>query len=211
MSNDIQFHTYEYENRIIIVLRVEHEVWLGELPPELAEELREVLKGEEDEGGTYRLRPDQLRVDRVEDVPSGTVLPRGSLAPFRRVIYDVVNKSLEVAGKTASVSGTVAVGSWLIAPFFPPAYVVAVESAKVAAIAFGTVCGLVLIEEETDKVRSGYVRFHAKCKGDFPRHKEILAHAEFLGTMKQKHFKKLVEQIEKLDLDAEIAAVESQA
>jgi hypothetical protein len=211
MSNDIQFHTYEYENRIIIVLRVEHEVWLGELPPELAEELREVLKGEEDEGGTYRLRPDQLRVDRVEDVPSGTVLPRGSLAPFRRVIYDVVNKSLEVAGKTASVSGTVAVGSWLIAPFFPPAYWVAVESAKVAAIAFGTVCGLVIIEKETDKVRSGYVRFHAQVSDQMPQHKKILAHAEFLGTMKQKHFKKLVEQIEKLDLDAEIAAVESQA
>ena len=206
MSNDIQFHTYELENRIIIVLRVEHEVWLGELPPELAEKLREVLKGEEDEGGTYRLRPDQLRVDRVEDVPSGTVLPRGSLAPFRRVIYDVVNKSLEVAGKTASVSGTVAVGSWLIAPFFPPAYVVAVESAKVAAIAFGTVCGLVLIEKETDKVRRGYVRFHAQVSDQMPQHKEILAHAEFVGTMKKKkYFDKLCKQLDTLDLDAEIA------
>ena len=212
--NGRHFHTYELEekNRIITVLRVENEVWLSELSsetPEAAAEIRDIL-GEGD--AYYRIRPEQItNIELLEEVPSGTVLPRGELAPFRRVIYDVVNKSLEVAGKTASVSGTVAVGSWLIAPFFPPAYGVAVESAKVAAIAFGTVCGLVLIEEETDKVRSGYVRFHAKCKGDFPRHKEILAHAEFLGTMKQKHFKKLCEQIEKLDLDAEIAAVESQA
>lgn len=210
MSNEIQFHTYELEhNRIITVLRVEHEVWLSG-SPELAAELSDVL-GEE--GGTYRIRPKQIRrVELLEEVPPGTVLPRGELAPFRRVIYDVVHKFGEVACGTLLVSGAVAVISGGIGLVFPPALGVAVESAKVAGISMGSLLALGLIVEEPDKVRSGYVRFQAQCSDQMPKHKaEILAHAEFVGTMKKTHFEKLCDQLHTLDLDAEIAAVESHA
>ena len=215
--NGIHFHTYELEkNRIITVLRVENEVWLSELSsetPEAAASIRDILEGQD---AYYRIRPEQIKkVELLEAVPPGTRLQRGDLAPFRRIIYDAVDKLRKVARGSMLVSaGTMAFGSLLIAPVLPIAFPMAFESAKIAASAIflgsaGLTLGLEAIQ--VDKVRSGYVRFHAQCSDRMPKHKEILAHAEFVGTMKKKHFEKLCKKLETLDLDAALSAVEGHA
>ena len=70
--NDIHYEAYELRSgRITLILRQEEEVWLSDLPPEIARRLQEMqkLSGEGNLSRFINVDPDLLDIEILDEVP----------------------------------------------------------------------------------------------------------------------------------------------
>ena len=200
--NDIHYEAYEFRaGRVILILRQAEEVWLSDLPPEIARRVQEMQALSGEEGNLARLinvDADLLgRIEVVEDVPRGTVLHSGELAPFRRWVFNTAQTLSDASGMSFRMTALGWMGVSVVSLIFPPVAPIAVAFGKAALISAGGILASGAVEGGAAQVRKGYVRFTGRVITNLPPHKAIASEAQFVGTMKNSHFDVLRKQMHK--------------
>ena len=200
--NDIHYEAYELRSgRITLILRQEEEVWLSDLPPEIARRLQEMqkLSGEGNLSRFINVDPDLLDIEILDEVPPLTVLHSGELAPVRRWIYKISRTLGDASGMSFRITALGFLGVGVVSWIFPPAAPIAVAFGKAALLSASGILASGAVEGGAKQImRKGYVRFSGKCIKDLPPHKASISEAEFVGIMKRTHYERLKNQIRKL-------------
>ncbi len=204
-TNGIHYETYEFRSgRITLILRQDEEVWISDVPPEIVRHL-EKMHGKDNLTCFINVGPDLLGgIEFLEYVPRGTVLHSGEMAPIRRLIYKTANTLGEASAASTIISAFGCGGAFLVS-LFPPAAPVAVPLAitlgKALLISGGTLVGSAIVHANAESVkgRKRYVRFKGQCIANPPPHKETVARAEFIGTVKKAHYECLCKQLRGYD------------
>ena len=209
--NDIHYEAYEFRaGRVILILRQEEEVWLSDLPPEIARRVQEMQSGEGNLARLINVDADLLgRIEVVEDVAPGSVLQSGDLAPVRRWVFNTAKTLSDASGLSFRITGLGWMGVFAVSWIFPPAAPVAVALGKAALIAAGGILASGAVEGGAAEVRKGYVRFSGRLIKNLPPHKAIASEAQFIGTMKKSHYDSLRNQMHKYSDGTETAATRS--